>query len=207
MFDMLTELAAIHRAVGRHVEGGDGGETVSVTVSRSYDADAEDVWDALTNPERLPRWFSPVTGDLRVGGDFQIEGNAGGQVRVCEPPSRFEVTFGMPDSIVEVLLAQTSGTTAVRLTHTVPLAMAGSGAGALFVGPGWDGALLGLGLHLRGEAVGDPREAANSPEVVEFNRGSIDRWTHAVESSGTATADEVAGAREAAVAQYTVVPS
>ena len=24
------------------------------------------------------------------------------------------------------------------------------GAGALFVGPGWDGALLGLGIHLRG---------------------------------------------------------
>jgi hypothetical protein len=85
--------------------------------------------------------------------------------------------------------------------------MAGSGAGALFVGPGWDGAMLGLGMHLRGEVIGDPVEAANSPEGVEFNRGSIERWTAAVESSGTATAEEVAGAREAALAQYTVVPS
>jgi uncharacterized protein YndB with AHSA1/START domain len=203
MFDMLHELAAIHRAVVR----GEADDTVSVTVSRSYEADVEDVWDALTNAERLPRWFSPVTGDLRVGGDFQIEGNAGGHVLACEPPTLFRVTFGMPDSIVEVGLTQAGAGTAVRLSHTVPLVMAGSGAGALFVGPGWDGALLGLGLHLRGQAVGDPREAANSPEVVEFNRGSIERWTGAVESSGTATAEELMGAREAAVAQYTVVPS
>ncbi|MGH8776282.1 MAG: hypothetical protein ACRDWI_14345 [Jiangellaceae bacterium] len=54
---------------------------------------------------------------------------------------------------------------------------------------------------------GDPLEAANSPEVVEFNRGSISRWTEAVESSGTATAEEIAGGREAAVAQYTTLPS
>ncbi|GAA4375459.1 hypothetical protein [Agromyces bauzanensis] len=91
--------------------------------------------------------------------------------------------------------------------HTVPIAMTQSGAGALFVGPGWDGALLGLGLHLRGESVGDPLQAANSPEVIEFNRGSIDRWTEAVESSSTASAGEIAGARDAAVAQYTVLPS
>jgi uncharacterized protein YndB with AHSA1/START domain len=203
MFDMLTELAAIHRDVVR----GDGADTVSVTVSRAYEADAEVVWDALTSPDRLPRWFSPVSGDLRVGGDFQIEGNAGGRVLACDRPARFEVTFGGPDSVVEVVLAEADGTTTVRLTHTVPLAMAGSGAGALFVGPGWDGAMLGLGLFLRGEAIGDPVEAASSPEVVRFNAGSIDRWTAAVESSGTASAEEIAGAREAAVAQYTVVPS
>jgi len=55
--------------------------------------------------------------------------------------------------------------------------------------------------------VADPLEAANSPEVIEFNRGSITRWTEAVESSGTATTEEIAGAREAAVAQYTTAPS
>lgn len=90
---------------------------------------------------------------------------------------------------------------------TVRLTGAGSGAGALYVGPGWDGALLGLGIHLRGLSVGDPLEAANSPEVIEFNRGSIGRWTEAIGSSGTATAEEVAGVREAAVAQYTTAPS
>lgn len=203
MFDMLEELAAIHRDVVRD----DRSETVSVKLTRTYDADADDVWDALTNPERLPRWFYPVSGKLEPGGSFQFEGHAGGDIRHCHRPNSLEVTFGAPDSVIEVRLAESGDTTTLELTHTVPLAMAGSGAGALFVGPGWDGALLGLGIHLRGEAVGDPLEAANSPEVIEFNRGSISRWTDAIEASGTATAIEIAGAREAAVAQYTTLPA
>lgn len=203
MFDMVEELAAIHRGVVR-----DGtGDTVSVALTRTYDADAEDVWDALTNPERLPRWFYPVTGELEVGGDFQFQGNAGGEILRCDRPSWLQVSFGGPDSIVDVRLVAIDDRTTVELVHTVPLAMAGSGAGALFVGPGWDGAMLGLGIHLRGEAVGNPLEAANSPEVIEFNRGSISRWTEAIESSGTASADEIAGARDVAVAQYTTLPS
>jgi uncharacterized protein YndB with AHSA1/START domain len=203
MFDLLEELAAIHRSVARD----DATDTVSVTVARTYDAERDDVWDALTNPERLPRWFYPITGDLRPGGTFQLEGNAGGDIRRCDRPTALQVTFGAPDSVLDVRLADSGDGTTLELVHTVPIAMAGSGAGALFVGPGWDGALLGLGLNLRGESVGNPLEAANSPEVIEFNRGSIERWTAAVESSATATAEEIAGARQAAVAQYLVVPS
>lgn len=203
MFDMLEELAAIHRAVAVD----DGSETVSVTLSRTYPADAEEVWNALTDPERIPRWFYPISGDLEVGGSFQLEGNAGGEIRRCDRPSLLQVTFGGPQSLVEVRLAEADEATTVELVHSVPLAMARSGAGALFVGPGWDGALLGLGIHLRGEAVADPLEAANSPEVVEFNKGSIERWTEAVEVSGTASPEEIAGGREVAIAQYTTLPS
>ena len=191
--------AAIHRSVARDNAGG----TVTVTVSRSYDAAVADVWDAMTNPERLPRWFYPVTGDLRVGGAFQLEGNAGGDILRCDRPTWLQVTFGGPESVVDVRLTETGDQTGVELTHTVPLAIAGSGAGALFVGPGWDGALLGLGLHLRGHAVGNPLQAANSPQVVEFNGGSIDRWTKAVQTSGTATAGEITAGKEMAAAQYT----
>ena len=203
MFDMVEELAAIHRDVMRD----EGAQTVSVALTRTYEAEADDVWDALTNPARLPRWFYPVSGDLEIGGTFQTEGNAGGEIRRCERPTALQVTFGAPDSVIDVRLAETGGRTVVELIHTVPLAMAGSGAGALFVGPGWDGTLLGLGMHLSGEAVGDPLEAANSPEVIEFNRGSIDRWTDVIESSGSATPDEVADAREMATAQFTALPS
>jgi hypothetical protein len=115
------------------------------------------------------------------------------------------VTFGMPDSIVEVRLAGSGESTTVELFHSVPLAMAGSGAGALFVGTGWDGALLGLSLHFDGQEF-EPQVFGNSPEVVEFNKGSIAGWTEAIAASGTATSDEIAGAREAAIAQYTIVP-
>ncbi|WP_199422106.1 SRPBCC domain-containing protein [Actinotalea solisilvae] len=203
MFDMLEEIAAIHRAVAVDSTA----DVVSVTVARTYDADADDVWDALTSPERLPRWFYPVTGDLVVGGSFQLEGNAGGDVLACERPTLLRVTFGGPQSVVEVRLAETPAATTVELTHTVPLAMAGSGAGALFVGPGWDGALVALARHLRGELTGDPLAAADAPEMIRFNRESVDRWTAVVERSGTAGDAEVAGAREMALAQYTTVPT
>src|SRR5690606_22050656 len=45
---------------------------------RSYPTTQDDLWDAITNPERIPRWFMPVSGDLRPGGHYQLEGNAGG---------------------------------------------------------------------------------------------------------------------------------
>lgn len=199
MFDLMQELDAIERAVSRDTE------TVTATVSRTYAAHATEVWDALTDPERLPRWFYPVTGDLREGGEYQLVGNAGGRILRCEPPSRLEVTFGGPDSILDVRLSQEGERTTLALIHTVPLSIAQSGAGALFVGPGWDGAVLGLGMFLRGVAVGDPIAAANSADVIEFNRGSIDRWVDAIERSGSATGDEITAMREIAVAQYTVV--
>lgn len=201
MFEMLAELDAIRRTVA-HGEG----ETVVVTLTRTYDAAADDVWDALTDPERLARWFSPVTGDLRLGGTFQVEGNASGEILRCDRPAWLSVTFGSPESVVDLRLSAAGERTTLELAHTVPLAMAGSGAGTLYVGPGWDGAFLGLGIYLRGAAVGDPRAAANAPEVLEFNTGSVDRWTAAVESSATATPEQLAEARAVAVQQYTVLP-
>ena len=54
------------------------GQAQVVTVSRSYPAELADVWDACTNPEPIPRWFLPVSGELKEGGRYQSEGNAGG---------------------------------------------------------------------------------------------------------------------------------
>ena len=42
----------------------------TLLIRRTYDAAPEDVWDALTDPDRIVRWFLPVTGDLRPGGRF-----------------------------------------------------------------------------------------------------------------------------------------
>jgi hypothetical protein len=35
----------------------------------------------------LRRRFPPVSGDLRLGGKYQLGGNAGGEILACEPPS------------------------------------------------------------------------------------------------------------------------
>ena len=66
----------------------DGAPARRSVVSRLYATGIDDLWDAMTNPERIPRWFLPVTGDLRLGGTYQLEGNAGGRIEECEPPRR-----------------------------------------------------------------------------------------------------------------------
>ena len=76
------------------------------------------------------------------------------------------------------------------------------GAGALYVGPGWDGALMALGLFLRGEVSDDPVAAANSPQGQEFSRQSVHAWAAAVESSGTASTEEIAAATQMSLAQF-----
>jgi uncharacterized protein YndB with AHSA1/START domain len=199
--DIPSQLAAIYREVGeRPLETGDA---VGVLLRRSYGAPIDDVWDAVTDPDRMKRWFLPVTGDLRVGGNFQLEGNAGGEILSCEPPRLLRVTFGGPTSVVELRLAPDGDSeTVLELEHTVPLEIAQSAAGALYVGPGWDGALMGLDLFLRGEAPADPAAAANSLEVQRFSKQSLHAWTAVVESSGTASSDEIVAATEVSLAQF-----
>ena len=49
------------------------GENVRVAVaSKSYTTDRDDLWNALTDPERIPRWFLPVSGDLELGGRYPV---------------------------------------------------------------------------------------------------------------------------------------
>jgi Activator of Hsp90 ATPase homolog 1-like protein len=157
----------------------------------------------VTDPDRMKRWFMPISGDLRVGGSFQLEGNAGGEIISCEPPHLLRVTFGGPTSIVELRLSPDGDDeTVLELEHSVPLEIAQSVAGALFVGPGWDGAFLGLDLYLRGDVVDDPVAAANSPEAQAFSKESVQAWTAVVESSGAVGPDEIAAAREMSLAQF-----
>ena len=203
MIDIASQLNAIHRQVERQPAADGAGELVSVLLRRGYDAPIQEVWDAVTRPDRIRRWFMPVSGELRVGGSFQLEGNAGGEILTCEPPRLLRATFGGPSSIVELrLTSQGESDTVLELEHTVPIEMAQSGAGALYVGPGWDGALMGLGLFLRGQAVGDPVAAAGSPQVQEFSKESVSAWAAVVEGSGTATADQLAAATEVSLAQF-----
>ena len=202
MIDIARHLSAVHREVTASPET----ETVRVLLRRSYDAEIDDVWSALTDPERVRRWFLPLTGDLRVGGSFQLEGNAGGDILDCEPPRLLlRVTFGGPTSIVELRLtsdAERDAATVLELDHSVPLEMAGSAAGALYVGPGWDGAVMGLGLFLAGELIEDPVAMANSLEVQEFSLQSLRLWAAIARESNTATEDEIQAASEVSAMQF-----
>jgi uncharacterized protein YndB with AHSA1/START domain len=190
MIDVMNELDTIRREVATGQLS--VGEAQVVRLQRTYDAAIEDVWDALTNPERIQRWFMPLTGDFRVGGTYQLEGNAGGRIVACDRPNSFRVTwiYG-PDadpegSVVDVKLASTGDeSTAFELIHTavVPEEFWGAyGPGA--VGVGWDGALLGLALHLRGGSIDDPTAWQLSDEGKAYSIGSSQRWGAAHQAAG-----------------------
>ena len=68
MIDVAHQINAVRRQVGSRML--EAGEARTVTVSQTYDASLDDVWDACTNPQRIPRWFLPVSGDLRLNGRY-----------------------------------------------------------------------------------------------------------------------------------------
>jgi uncharacterized protein YndB with AHSA1/START domain len=143
----------------------DGQPAREVVAARTFDTDVKDLWDAVTNPDRIPRWFTPVAGDLTVGGQYQLTGNASGTVLECVPPESFSVTweFGGEVSWVAVALSPApDGGATLELRHTAHVPEEfwdrfGPGA----VGIGWDLAFFGLGRHLVDpSAVPDPEEIA-----------------------------------------------
>ena len=190
MIDIVREIEAVRREVGSGTIP--PGEGRTIRLRRTYDAPIDEVWDALTTPERISRWFLPISGDYRVGGHFQFEGNAGGEILACDQPNRLRITWGYGEggdaaaSELEVRLSSSGDeATDFELEHTavVPAEMwAEYGPGA--VGVGWDQGMLGLALHLRGGSVGDPMAWQLSDEGRDFATRSSQAWGAANEAAG-----------------------
>ena len=70
--DIDAQLDAVDRGIATGTR--EGADTYVQTVAQTYPAPIDDVWDALTSAERLPRWFLPVSGDLRLGGRYAHRG-------------------------------------------------------------------------------------------------------------------------------------
>lgn len=199
--------------VTREVRSGfrDGAATRIAIASRTYLTGQADLWDAVTNIDRIPRWFLPVSGDLRIGGRYQLEGNAGGVIERCVQPELFAVTweFGEMLSWLQVTLTPDGDRTTLELAHEAPVdpdRWAEFGPGA--VGIGWDLSLMSLGLHISSGAQLDPGEAAAfpaSPDGTKFIQVAAAEWADAALADG----DEPGAARRAAartVAFYTGRP-
>ena len=197
MIDKDAELDAVTRHVRRDPY------TITVILRRDYEASHDAVWNAITDRGELEQWFSPVTGTLHDGGTYQIEGGPSGEIWECKPREHFMLTVGGPKSLLTVELAHAPEGTTVQLTHGVPIIESSTGAGAVTVGPGWDIALLGLDLYLRGQEFEAPIEIAHSPELIEFTKGSVELWAAEVEPSGTASHEDIQAAREEALTRYT----
>jgi uncharacterized protein YndB with AHSA1/START domain len=199
------EISAARRVVGTRVL--EAGEASVVTVSRAYATDAADLWAACTEPERIARWFLPVSGELRLGGRYQLEGNAGGTITACDPPRSFDATweYGGGTSWIEVRVEPDGDGARFTLAHIAHVdddhwRTYGPGA----AGIGWDLGLLGLAAHVEGGGVAPEQAEAwsTSDEGREFITRTGRAWAVADTQAGLDPADADARA-DRTIAFYT----
>lgn len=196
MSDDLTTIAARQvDAVERtlRIVAEDGRATLVATLSQVYPTTVEDLWNAVTSPQRLPRWFSRVTGDLSLGGRYQVQGNAGGTIEACEPPTSFRATWEFQAAVSWIAVRIEPDGDGARLTleHIAKEEFPNDfwttyGPGA--TGVGWDLSFLGLALHVITGA-DKPAEGSGwetSASAGEFIAGSSRRWADASIAAGTA---------------------
>jgi uncharacterized protein YndB with AHSA1/START domain len=188
MVDVNHQINGVRRTVGARVL--EAGEARVVTVSQAYATDAEDLWDACTNIERIPRWFLPVTGDLEVGGQYQLDGNANGTILTCDPPREFSATweYGGNVSWIELrFVGEGPQRSRFELAHIVRVDDHWEQFGPGAVGLGWDLGLVGLTIHSStGESV-DPtfgQQWTAGEEGRRFIRLSSEAWCEANVAGG-----------------------
>jgi uncharacterized protein YndB with AHSA1/START domain len=195
--DVTRAIGAVTREVASRDHEGQPARVV--IVSRTYDTGIEDVWDAITSAERIPRWFAPVTGDLRLGGRYQIQGNAGGTITGCDPPRSFALTweFAGATSWVTVRLDEQGDRTRMVLEHIARPDEHWERFGPGATGVGWELGLLGLAEHLGGAARVKPENAMEwmaSEEARTFMTLSNDGWRRAAIIAGMPEAEAGAAA-------------
>jgi uncharacterized protein YndB with AHSA1/START domain len=78
----------------------DSGEGI-VRMEDRLDIGIDDLWGALTDPDRLACWFGEIEGELSPGSGFRVRialaGKRTGEVEACEPPQRLLLTMRDPD--------------------------------------------------------------------------------------------------------------
>jgi uncharacterized protein YndB with AHSA1/START domain len=131
---------------------------------RLFDAPAERVWAAITDPVILARWLcQEIEVDLRLGGAIVIPFHHGtetmrGTIRALEPGRLLEYSWnedGAPVSVVRWSISQWSSGSRLTMTHTLPSGSTPSLATEL--GGGWHAILDRLAPALAGsEAAYDP---------------------------------------------------
>lgn len=172
------------------------------TISQSYPTTLDNLWQACTQADRLQRWFAPVSGDLQLGGRYQVEGNASGEVIACEPPRSYTVTWEMGGAATHLSIRLIPEDNGARLTlehqHSGEAdsefwTQFGPGA----TGVGWDLALLGLALHLvtGQDRPEDPDAFAQTPSAQHFIRAVSDRWGQTSVRAGTPVPHATAAAQ------------
>ena len=204
-FNVEENLGAVDRSVSSLQR--DGQPAHAVTLARTYATTHEDLWDAVTHAERIPRWFLPITGNLELGGSYQLEGNAGGRVTACQPPSRYAITweFGGIVTWVDVRVsAEGPDHARFTITHTAHHSDHWDTFGPGATGVGFEMGLLGLAMHLEDpdQPKPDPLEFARSRDGKALITGSGRAWGEAAIAAG-ADPELARAAASSTIAFYT----
>jgi uncharacterized protein YndB with AHSA1/START domain len=190
MIQVKQQINDVRRTLGdRHLEAG---QARVATISQVYDTTAEDLWEAVTSAERIPRWFMPISGELREGGTYQLEGNASGTITRCDRPHGFAATWEYNNEVswIEVRLTpEGEGRTRFELEHVAHVsAELWDQYGPSATGLGWDLALFGLANHFTDPATAiRPEDGAawmTTPDGKEFMRLSADAWAQLAIGNG-----------------------
>jgi uncharacterized protein YndB with AHSA1/START domain len=139
-----------------------------VRIEDRYDTAIEDLWSAITDPDRVARWYGRVEGDLSPGGEYRLfvddaDSDHVGRVEECEPPRRLRVTTretdesykrgkGVPpyDEVLEATLtADGNQTVLVIEVRGMPL------DAVAYYGVGWQIHAENLAAYLAGRERGD----------------------------------------------------
>jgi uncharacterized protein YndB with AHSA1/START domain len=125
------------------------GDRMAVRFERRYEGSPEEIWAALTEPERLRRWLAEVVdGRFEPGAEFTFRWNGSDdqtarcRVRVFEPPRALELDWhfeGEPPSLLRVDLSPAGSGTMLVLDHRQLPPAIGAGYGA-----GWQAHLCAL---------------------------------------------------------------
>jgi uncharacterized protein YndB with AHSA1/START domain len=124
-----------------------------VRIAARFPTAVADVWSAITDPDRLVRWYGTVEGDLRLGGEITAlatvsQSDLRGRIDVCTPPQTLSITTwneeGREHTVTAELTAEGAGTALVLETRGMPVDIAWA------YGAGWHVHVEDLAAHLAG---------------------------------------------------------
>ena len=178
--------------IKRHVRLFDkeGKPAASVQLARRFDVGPRAVWNAITSPEEIAKYFGTITGDLKLGGSYAIQGNASGVIEACEPLAHVALTWEFAGDISWVELNMDPATrpgVSLELTHTSVLSPHWDQYGAGATGVGWESGFLGLFRYLvhPDQVEVDEEAFAASDEGKHFVSTSSQGWAEASILAGT----------------------
>jgi uncharacterized protein YndB with AHSA1/START domain len=148
-----------HRILGS-LRSADGAGVVRM--EDRYDTGIDDLWAAITDPDRVARWYGRVEGDLRLGGEFRLfvegsEWDGTGVVEACEPPRRLQVRTQEAaeayEEVIEATLAADGDQTVLVIeVRGMPLDK------VAFYGAGWQLHAEDLAAYLAGRDRADAEQ-------------------------------------------------